>query len=198
MYEPLKYKKNKMELSLETIISIITLLAGGTGIGTFFTWRYQRKKAAAEAKQAEAEAKQREAEAEKAKFEAIQAAASATKEIQDSYQQLLSDMRADHENQRTYNEEQKQYIAELKDDRKHLREERDELRERQDKLEETVRNLQFEVARNSRMVAFMRPFLCGREDCAIRVPVTISANGEVEPTLPCVPKDIEPLNIKDQ
>lgn len=189
-----------MEINLEPIISIIGLLAGGTGIGTFFTWRYQKKKAAAEAKQAEAEAKQREAEAEKAKFEAIQAAAAATKEIQDSYQQLLSDMRDDHENQRKYNEEQKQYIAELKDDRKHLRDERDDLRTRQDKLEETVRGLQFEVARNTRMVAFMRPFLCGREQCGIRVPVNISANGEIEKCVPTpvIPKkDIEPLNMKD-
>ena len=186
-------------MEIETIISIIGLLAGGTGVGTFFTWRYQRKKAAAEAKQAEAEAKQREAEAEKAKFEAIQAAAAATKEIQDSYQQLLSDMRADHENQRMYNDEQKQYIAELKEDRQHLREERDELRRRTEKNEEDIIALKRDVARNGRMVECMRPFLCGREGCAIRVPVTISEIGEVkQPSLDVnEQKDIEPLNMKD-
>ena len=176
-----------MELSLESIISIIGLLAGGTGIGTFFTWRYQRKKAAAEAKQAEAEA-------EKAKFEATQANTQLIKDIQSSYQQLASDLKANLDTQQEYNDEQKQYISELKQDRQHLREERDELRGRIDKLESTQRDLQFEVARNSRMVAFMRPFLCGREGCAIRTPVPISATGEIEKP---EPKDIEPYDDKD-
>jgi len=162
-----------MEFSLDSIISIATLLIGGGG-GAFFTWRWQRAKAKAEAGQAEAEA-------EKAKYEAIQSAATATKEIQDSYQQLLADMKADREEQRSYAEEQKQYIAELKEDRKHLRQDRDELRKRQDMLEETVRTLQADVARNGRMVECMRPFLCGRQGCPDRVSVTISADGAVSP-----------------
>ena len=163
-----------MEITIDTIVTILTLLLGGGG-GAFFTWRWQRKKAQAEAKQAEAEA-------EKAKFEATQANTQLIKDIQGSYQQLANDLKANLDTQQEYNEEQKQYIAELKEDRRHLREERDDLRNRQDKLEATVRDLQFEVARNSRMVAFMRPFLCGREGCAIRVPVTISAAGEIEKT----------------
>lgn len=162
-----------MEFSLDTILSIATLLLGGGG-GAFFTWKWQKVKAKAEAGQAEAEA-------EKAKYEAIQSAASATKEIQDSYQQLLADMKADREEQRAYAEEQKQYIAELKEDRKHLRQDRDELRKRQDMLEETVRTLQADVARNGRMVECMRPFLCGRQGCPDRVSVTISADGAVSP-----------------
>ena len=158
-------------MEIETIISIIGLLAGGGGIGGLLTYRYQKRKEKAEAEQSEA---------------------SAAKEVQDVYQQLINDVKADRE-------EQKAYIQELKEDRRHLREERDELRDRQDKLEETVRGLQFEVARNSRMVAFMRPFLCGREGCAIRVPVTISENGEIKQPLPDTrtQKDIEPLNMKD-
>lgn len=170
-----------MDISLESIISIAGLLFGGGGIGMLITWRYQKKKAKAEAKQAEAEA-------EKAKFEAMQANATLTKEIQDSYQQLANDLKANLDTQRQYNEEQKQYIAELKEDRRHLRQERDDLRNRQDKLEKTMRDLQFEVARNSRMVAFMRPFLCGRDGCATRVPVTMPAEdadkketAEIEP-----------------
>lgn len=158
-------------MEIETIISIIGLLAGGGGIGGLLTYRYQKRKEKAEAEMSEA---------------------SAAKEVQDVYQQLINDVKADRE-------EQKAYIQELKEDRRHLREERDELRERQDKLEETVRGLQFEVARNSRIVAFMRPFLCGREGCAIRVPVTISENGEVKQPSPDVnaQNDIEPLNMKD-
>ncbi len=175
-------------LSIDNIIAIVTLLLGGGG-GAFFTWRYQRKKAKSEAKAAEAEA-------EKAKFEAMQANAQLTKEIQDSYQQLTADLKANLETQQQYNDEQKQYIAELKEDRQHLRQERDDLRKRQDKLEKAMRDLQFEVARNSRMVAFMRPFLCGRNGCAIRVPVTISPSGEIENTIRPEAKqhDIEPDN----
>lgn len=156
-----------MENTFETIMSIVGLLLGGTGIGTFFTWRWQRRKAAAEAETAEADA---------------------AKELQDVYQQLINDIKADRE-------EQKAYIGELKEDRAHLRKDRDDLRKRQDELEESVRNLQREVARNSRIVEFMRPLLCGREGCAIRVPVTVSEAGVVKPAIE--PKAIEPLNMKD-
>ena len=76
-----------------------------------------------------------------------------------------------------------------------MRKDRDDLRKRQDELEESVRNLQREVARNSRIVEFMRPLLCGREGCAIRVPVTVSEAGVVKPAIE--PKSIEPLNMKD-
>jgi len=172
-----------MDISLESIISIAGLLFGGGGIGMLITWRYQKKKAKAEAKQAEAEA-------EKAKFEAMQANAQLTKEIQDSYQQLTADLKANLETQQQYNEEQKQYIKELKEDRQHLRQERDDLRKRQDKLEKAMRDLQFEVARNSRMVAFMRPFLCGRDGCAIRVPVAMPADDTDNKE----PSEIEPYN----
>ena len=41
-----------MEITLDTIISIIGLLLGGS-CGAFFTWRWQRKKAKAEAEKEE-------------------------------------------------------------------------------------------------------------------------------------------------
>jgi len=162
-----------MDISFDTIASILGLLLGGGSIGTLLTWRYQKKKAQAEAKQAEAEA-------EKTKYEAMQANAQLIKDIQGSYQQLAADLKANLDTQQEYNEEQKQYISELKQDRQHLREERDELRGRIDKLEANQRKLQFEVDRNTRTVDWMRPMLCGRDGCAIRVPVTISAAGEIE------------------
>ena len=150
-----------MEFTISDIISIVSLLAGGGGMGWWFTWRYSRRKEKAEAKSAEADA---------------------AKELQDVYQQLINDIKADRD-------EQKAYIQELKEDRRHLREDRDDLRKRQDELEEMVRNLQKDVARNGRMVECMRPFLCGREGCLLRVPVTISAQGEIEKQ-----SDIEPVN----
>ena len=142
-----------MEITLDSIIGILGLLLGG-GCGGFFTWRWQKRKARAEAKTAEADA---------------------AKELQDVYQQLINDIKTDRD-------EQKAYIQELKEDRRHLRDDRNELRKRQDELEEQVRGLQREVARNGRIVECMRLFLCGREGCALRVPVTISPQGEIEKT----------------
>ena len=134
-----------MEINIDTIIAILGLFIGG-GSGAFFTWRYQRKKA---------------------KAEAVTAEADAAKELQDVYQQLISDIKTDRD-------EQKAYINELKEDRNHLRKDRDDLRKRQDELEQQVRSLQKDVARNGRMVECMRPFLCGKSGCKDRVPVNIS------------------------
>jgi hypothetical protein len=136
---------------LDGVLAVLGLLLGG-GSGAFFTWRWQRAKAKAEAESAEV---------------------AAVKELQDVYQQMIADVKSDRD-------EQKTYIQELKEDRRHLRDERNELRERIDKTEEAVRALQREVARNGRMVECMRPLLCGRQGCADRVSVTISAEGEVE------------------
>lgn len=140
-----------MELSIDTIVAVAGLFIGG-GSGAFFTWRYQRKKA---------------------KAEAVGAEANAAKELQDVYQSLVADIKTDRD-------EQKQYIAELKDDRRHLRQERDELRKRQDDLEETVRSLKLDVARNGRQLECMRPFLCGNTDCDHRRPVTVTELGDVK------------------
>lgn len=187
-------------LSIDNIIAIVGLLFGGGGIGVIITWRYQKKKARAEAKQAEAEA-------EKAKYEAMQANAQLIKEIQTSYQQMTNDLKANLDTQQEYNAEQKQYIQELKEDRQHLRQERDDQRKQIERLtrtmsewknesDEKIRNLQTQVARNGRQIECMRPLLCGREGCAIRVPVTISDTGEIDKTIrPQQPKaDIEPLD----
>lgn len=188
------------QLSLEAIISIVTLIFGGGGIGALITWRYQKKKAKAEAKQAEAEA-------EKAKFEAMQANAMLIKEIQASYQQMTNDLKANLDTQQEYNDEQKQYIQELKEDRQHLRQERDEQRLQIERLTRTmnewkndsdkrIRDLQAQVARNGRQIECMRPLLCGREGCAIRIPVTISESGEIDKTIrPQQQKnDIDPID----
>ena len=156
-----------MEITLEAIISLLGLFMVGGG-GAFFTWRWMRRRAKAEAKTAEADA---------------------AKELQDVYQQLIADIKTDRD-------EQKEYINELKDDRRHLRQDRDDLRKRQDELEEQVRTLQREVARNGRQLECLRPWMCGREGCALRVPVIISPTGEIEQTIRPQNQnhDIEPSN----
>lgn len=137
-----------MDMSLDTWIAIVSLLIGGGGIGTFFTWRYTRRKEKAEAESAET---------------------TAAKELQDIYQQLIADVKKDRD-------EQKAYIGELKEDRRHLREERDELRDRQDKMEEKVRELQKIQARQGMKIEAMRPFICYDTKCKKRQLVDLLAN----------------------
>lgn len=145
-----------MEISLEMLLTLLTTLLGGGGIGTIITLRWASAKAKAEAKVTEAEAET--------------ASTAAAKEMQDMYQQLIADVKADRD-------EQKAYINELKEDRQHLREERDELRNRMEQTDQRVRELQEQVARNGRMVEGMRPFMCGVLDCPKRMSVNISADG---------------------
>ena len=151
-----------MEITLEAIISLVGLFLGG-GCGAFFTWRYQKKKAKAEAATAEAEA-------EKAFVEVIQ-------EMREMY--------------KSDREEQKAYISELKEDRQHLRTERDDLRKRQDDLEGIVRKLRKDVEKNSRLVKEMFPLLCGRTGCQHRQPATLSESVEVNDISEDVSKPIE-------
>ena len=158
--------------SIDTLVAILGLFIGGGG-GAFFTWRWQRRQA---------------------KAEAVGAEANAAKELQDVYQQLINDIKTDRD-------EQKAYISELKEDRLHLRRDRDDLRKRQDELEETVRTLQMTVARNSRLVEIMRPFVCGKEGCPMRVPAaqleTEGADPNRKRRQPKKQADIEPINSSD-
>ena len=95
-----------MEITLDAIISLIGLFVGGGG-GAFFMWKYQRKKAKAEAETAEVDA---------------------AKELQDMYQQMLADAKADRE-------DRKVQIEELRQERDHYKNDRNELRDRLDKTE---------------------------------------------------------------
>lgn len=141
-----------VDISFDSIISIASLILGGSGAGAFFTWRYLRQKAKAEAQQAEAEAKTAEV--------------NMAKEVQDIYQQALKDK--DEEVQ-----DKNRIISELREDRDHYRAINNELRQRQDKTDEVVRQLQRDVARNGRMVQSMRPFLCGDLMCKKRQLITM-------------------------
>ena len=166
-----------MEITFDSIIGILGLLLGG-GAGGFFTWRWQRAKAKAEAKTAEVDMAQK---------------------VQDTYQQILDDKQKEvNDNHRL--------IAELREDRDHYKQGYIEFRDQLDKLQKEFRDFRNEteeqrtqmkrdIARNGRQLECLRPFLCGREDCALRVPVTISQVGEIEKTLrPQNKKDIEPYN----
>ena len=152
-----------MEITLDSLIGILGLLFGGGAVGGIFTWRWQRAKAKTEAKTAEVDMAQK---------------------VQDTYQEMLEDKNKEVEDNH-------RLISELREDRDHYKQGYVEMRDTLDKLgkefrefrnqtEEERANMKRDIARNGRMVECMRPFLCGREGCAIRIPVTISAAVEVE------------------
>ena len=155
-----------MEL-FDSFTNILSLLFGGSLI-SIVTWKFARRKAAAEAKQAEAVAKQAEADAEKAKAEAI-------KERQDYYQQLVTDIASD---------------------RDYYKHERDEYRETIKGYDVRIDALERTVARNGRMVESMRPFTCADLSCKLRKRVIISEEGEVKKPRH-KNTDIEPVDRQD-
>lgn len=136
---------------LNSISDILSIVFGGTLI-SIVTWKFARRKAAAEALKAEADAKQAEAEAKKAEIEAAQ-------EKQEYYQRMVDD---------------------IAKDRDYYKNDRDEQRKRQDEMEEQMRNLQRDVARNGRMVEALRPFICTDLSCKLRKRAIILENGEVK------------------
>ena len=143
-----------MEITIDTVISLLGLFIGGGG-GAFFTWRYMRRKAKAEAQTEEV---------------------NMAKAVQDAYQQMLADKETDLE-------DRKKVIAELREERDHYKNDRNELRDRVGKMEDTVLELKREVARNGRMVEAMRPFLCFDTKCKKRQRVQASecAAADIEP-----------------
>ena len=189
-----------MEITLEAILSAIGLLTGG-GFGTFFTWRYFKRKAKADAESAEAEAKQKAAEAEQARIEA-------NKQFQEMYKTMFEDIKQNYD-------EKQGIIDELRRDRDHFKEERDELREKVEKLQKSIfewkqqadndrSETNMKVARLGRKVEMMAPFMCGDLSCKLRQRVTISDEGEIKkrgqkkPSVAVPPgltkEDIEPIN----
>ena len=168
-----------MEITLEGIVALLTVLIGGSGISVLVTWRWLKKKAKAEADQAAAEAKQKEAEAKAAEVELAQ-------KIQDTYQEILEDKQKEVEDNH-------RLISELREDRDHYRKGNVEMRNEMDKLtkefydfkRDTMKErekMKSDIARNTRIAESSRPFMCGlAPDCAKCVPVIISDEGTVKP-----------------
>jgi uncharacterized protein HemX len=182
-----------MEITLETIISGLAWLFGGSGLGWFITWRWQKAKAKAEAEQAEAEAKQAEAEAKQKEIEMAQ-------KVQDTYQEMLEDKNKEVEDNH-------RLIAELREDRDHYKQGYMEMRDEVEKLskdfyefkrdtEAERQKMKRDIARNTRIAESSRPFMCGlAPDCAKCVPVIISDEGTVKPGKKGKKQhDIEPTN----
>ena len=182
-----------MEITLDSIIGILSLLFGGGAVGGIFTWRWQRAKAKAEAKQAEVEVKEKEAEAKAKEIDMAQ-------KIQDTYQQILEDKQKEVDDNH-------RLIAELREDRDHYKKGYVEMRDEVEKLskdfydfkrdtENERQKMKSDIARNTRIAESSRPFMCGlAPDCAKCVPVIISDEGTVKPKGRKNQKhEIEPVN----
>ena len=148
-----------MEITLEAIVSLIGLFVGGGG-GAFFTWRYLRRKA---------------------KAEAVTAEVDAAKDMQDMYQQMLEDAKRDREDRR-------EQVEELRKDRDHYKQERNELREKMDRLTRSFMDwrieadndrskMKMDIAKLGRKVETMVPFMCGNLTCKNRQRVVLSEDG---------------------
>ena len=155
-----------MEITLDAIISLLGLFVGGGG-GAFFTWRYLRRKA---------------------KAEAVTAEIDATKDMQDMYQQMLEDAKKDREDRR-------EQVDELRADRDHYKQERNELREKMEQLTRSFLDwrieadndrskMKMDIAKLGRKVETMVPFMCGDLNCKLRQRVTLSDDGTLKTKRP--------------
>jgi uncharacterized coiled-coil DUF342 family protein len=151
-----------MEITLDSIISILGLFIGGGG-GAFFTWRFMRRKA---------------------KAEAVTAEVDAAKDMQDMYQQMLEDAKRDREDRR-------EQVEELRADRDHYKQERNELRDRMEKLMHSFMEwrveadndrskMKMDIAKLGRKVETMVPFMCGNLTCKDRQRVVLSDDGTIK------------------
>lgn len=138
----------------EIIIALLSALTGG-GLTRLFYWRANRRKVEGEATQTEADA---------------------LKSIQDVYQQALED--------------QQNYIAQLRDTRDHLvidredlRKENKELRQRLNEMDAKMQQLENDVAKNARMVAATRLWMCGRMNCQQRIAADLGDGDEPVPVI---------------
>ena len=184
-----------MEITLDSIISILGLFIGGGG-GAFFTWRFMRRKA---------------------KAEAVTAEVDAAKDMQDMYQQMLEDAKKDREDRR-------EQVEELRADRDHYKQERNELRDKMEQLTRSFMDwrieadndrskMKMDIAKLGRKVETMVPFMCGNLACKDRQRVVLADDGTVKTKRPQKkagtvvsgsaadtkyhPEDIEPLNAED-
>jgi hypothetical protein len=164
-----------MEITLDSILSLLGLFIGGGG-GAFFTWRYMRRKA---------------------KAEAVTAEVDAAKDMQDLYQQMLADTKEERE-------DRKKQIDELRGERDHYKDERNELREKMEQLTRSFMDwrieadndrskMKMDIAKLGRKVETMVPFMCGNLTCKDRQRVVLSEDGTVKKQPK--PRDQKPADI---
>ena len=165
-----------MEITLDSIVRILGLFIGGGG-GAFFTWRFMRRKA---------------------KAEAVTAEVDAAKDMQDLYQQMLSDTKEERE-------DRKKQIDELRSERDHYKDERNELRDKMEQLTRSFLDwrieadndrseMKMDIAKLGRKVETMVPFMCGNLTCKDRQRVVLSDDGTLKTKRVPRKHDIDPVD----
>lgn len=150
-----------MEITLDSIISFIGLFISG-GAGAWFTWKWQKKKAKAEADSAEVDT---------------------VKNMQEAYDKMFQQVN-------NYLEDATKKVEGLRHERDYYKNDRDELRNRIEQMEKKQCELQREVTRALSLAESLRPFVCTRMDCKLRVRGVITDTPEIPPTK----EGIEPYN----
>lgn len=139
-----------MEITIETLVSLFGLLLGGGG-GAFFTWRYMRRKAKAEAVTAEIEA---------------------AKELRELYATMLEDANK-------YLDDARSKMDGLRQERDHYQHDRDELRDEVSKLtslyyelkknsEEERAKLRVDITSLQSQLKGLSALTCSVQDCKLR------------------------------
>jgi chromosome segregation ATPase len=173
-------KYEKMEITLEAIISLVGLFVGGGG-GAFFTWRYMRKKAKAEAQQAEVDA---------------------AKDMQELYKKMLTDANE-------YLEDARTKVEGLRQERDHYKQERDDMRHNVEKLTKLYYELKTEGEKERSILRVsiqqlrgqmrnMSPLTCSVLQCKLRQLVIISEDSAVSPAeqAPATKTDVKPIETE--
>ena len=165
-----------MEITLESIISLIGLFLGGTGIGGFFFWKQKRRQQVAEARMAEAEAKLKVAEAKNSEVDTV-------KSMQEAYEKMFEQVNS-------YLDDATKKVEGYRQEKDYYKNALEEQREEMKKLTKQVYEIQVDGARKrgelqisiNQLKAQMRnisPLTCGVLHCQFRQPVIISDDGEV-------------------
>ena len=164
-----------MEISIESIISLLGLLLSACGGGAFFTWKYMKRKAKAEATTAEIDA---------------------AKELQDLYKKMLNDAN-------DYLEDSRHKVEGLRKERDTLQQDYDSLREKVAKItnmyyeikskgDSERAELRAEIARIGSQLQKVIPLTCTVIDCKLRQVLTLI--DQPKPKKGKGKNDIEPNN----
>ena len=146
-----------MEITLDSLINLFGIFLG-TGGGAFFTWRFMRRKAKAEAMTAEVDA---------------------AKELRELYANMLEDSNK-------YLEDARTKMEGLRQERDHYKTDRDELREKVDKLtkmfyqlktegEEERAQLRVSITTLQSQLKGIVNLTCSVQDCTLRHIITFPA-----------------------
>ena len=145
-----------MEITLESIISLISLFLGGGGLGVFFTLKYAKR-----AEQAKVVAA--EAEAEKANVDVERERVAVAIEKQDYYQQMAKDLADDRDKWKQSSDEWREIARKMETEMAQMK---------KDQLARDI-DTDRKIAKLGRKVEAMGHFLCGDLSCKMRQRVVL-------------------------